>query len=261
MSLYFFLSHASVDEGPFIKRFFEDLSIAIRMRAGRHDSDPVGFYDETKYATNAEWTPKAADALRISHVMLPMISPAYFDDARVGKQWQVFEMRKESCIARARHKERFDSLLRSTITPLIWEQWEGSEPEVITAALRYRAFSHLAVGNVPILRMLKSMRELAGSYEEFVKALADHVIDTSESIELPQLTFVPKITQVNDAFLGTKRSQPRVVGDNAARAESIEAKQIIERGRVINLPPLDSSPSRNEVSNAFTSSTINAREH
>src|ERR1051325_8801901 len=115
MAPYFFLSYAVADSHPLVLRFFQDLSQTISSKL--HDySSVVGFFDDTA-SQNDQWSPATAEALRTSHVIVPLLSPAYFRDKRVGKQLRVFEMRRQQYLERSGNSVSAE-LLSSVITPV-----------------------------------------------------------------------------------------------------------------------------------------------
>lgn len=113
----FFWSYARADaeDGPELKRFFNDLCKAVRGRLGIEKSDLCGFRDDRGIELGApEWASIIGAALATARAFVAVYSPTYFKREACGKEWAIFRQR---LLASAR--EGGESL-PPLIFPVLW---------------------------------------------------------------------------------------------------------------------------------------------
>src|SRR5688572_4677483 len=93
MSYEFFLSYSRANNDAFLKRFFDELSQAVRDRRGLPQSAEVGFFDQRQIELGEQWDGTIVTALQNSSVFLAIASPAYFRSEYCGKEWELFRQR------------------------------------------------------------------------------------------------------------------------------------------------------------------------
>lgn len=203
MPIHFHLAFAKSDAGiraEYVTTFFADLSDFIRIKLGLPNNEPVGFFDRRESVTS-EWEGQLAQSLRTSRTLVCLTSPALFRSDQAGKEWQLFEVRIErhaSSIGSAPHTLRPQ---HSVILPVTWIPVKN----VPTNVARFFD-SHLESLN-PIykakgmLAMLQSMRNFRHEYTEVVNAIAERVVDASETVNLVPLEELPAERQLRSAFL------------------------------------------------------------
>src|SRR5690349_808143 len=94
MGFYFFLSYARASDGGHVKKFFDDLSQAIRDKKGLNETETVGFFDMRNIELGREWEPEIIGALQKCHTMVCLYAPAYFKSSYCGKEWEIFRLRQ-----------------------------------------------------------------------------------------------------------------------------------------------------------------------
>src|SRR6266404_1261834 len=122
MSFHFYLSYAPSDYSEDLQVFLEDLQCTIRARL-HHSEEQAEFVDPQGTTADLEWSADMSDALRTSHAMIALISPAYIRSASFGKQWQIFEMRRR-CLVEA----------PPCIVPVLWVPCDDPLPKAISEA-------------------------------------------------------------------------------------------------------------------------------
>ena len=182
-SPYFYLSYARADDESKVRQFFNDLSDSIRIRAELALTQVVG-----------SCAPVEQDAgdrdrdLRTSRLMIALLSPAYFEDERSGREWEVFEMRKaKSSGDRSR-----------SIIPIPWlPYYSGPIPRVISETPIFGKNFNRSQRQEPVVLMLRSPKK-HGEYAEFVNRLANYIVDSTASFQLPEMDSIPD--EVPNAF-------------------------------------------------------------
>jgi TIR domain len=190
VSHHFFLSYSRADQSPLVTRFFEDLSDTIRIESGLLRTEQVGFCEEIPSGPASEWSDAAREALQNSGMMVCLLSPAYLHCERAGKEWQVFEMRRRSVVPQ--------ESLAHVILPVTWSQWHGPLPKVINEMLAHP--DHINQRQA-LATMFRSSGMFNGDYAEFVKTLANQIIElTPAASKLRPLDPLPKMSEVPSAF-------------------------------------------------------------
>lgn len=197
MSPHFFLSCARPDNGPLVKRFFEDLCDTIRIASGLPRHEVVGFYEEPENQLRFEWSAGSAEALQSSRSMVCLLSPACFRSERAGKEWQVFEMRRRRSLERGDLSGDLRDSLARIIMPVSWTPLEGPIPKVVSDLLAHPNRIH---HKHPVRTMFKSASNSLADYADFVNSLADQIMEVAEMATLPRLGSLPPMNEVHSSF-------------------------------------------------------------
>jgi FixJ family two-component response regulator len=147
----------------------------------------VGFYHET--GPGFEWDAEYVEALQTSRALVCLLSPAYFHDDRVGKEWQVFEMR--------RRRSASSMSLAEIVVPISWNLWHGPVPTVISEML---ANPDRVYQDQAIVTMLKSSGKLWGEYAGFVRTLANRMVEMATKDSPPPLDPLLSAGEISNPF-------------------------------------------------------------
>jgi CheY-like chemotaxis protein len=217
MPLYFYLSYARADSGPLVERFFQHLSISIRRRAGLPDDEEVGFFEDLRFKLESVWSVKAVEALRTSHTIVSLLSPAAFHTDRCGKEWQFFELRRKQDVATDSRVIAGQGLACdagsvhvSPFAPVPWIAWTDSTPKIIEPRIKHYLDHDVSFGTRGLMTMIELGDKELDNYAKFVVALADDIVKTAELAErVPQsLTPLPPISEVTSAFRDLAEQAP-----------------------------------------------------
>jgi FxsC-like protein len=190
----FFLSYARVaplrgdrsDPDYWVKRFFHELAAEIRALDGnlRHgfiaDHVPPGTNPETLTARN----------LASCRIFVPLYSDDYFDDEQCGREWAVFEQRRQ--LRRARTGDDGDS-----IVPVLWTR-QGREdwPPVTHHARPHPLLSSDLYQRLGLFELIR-LHERA--YREVVRLLAKEILRRAHS-EAPPVAAEDALSWAAPAF-------------------------------------------------------------
>jgi len=198
VSHHFFLSYSRADRSPLVKRFFEDLCDTIRIESNLRRTESVGFYEEIRYSVTSEWSAAAKEALQDSGMMVCLLSPAYLHCERAGKEWQLFEMRRQVTFAGPDPLDILPESLAHIILPVTWSPWDGPLPKVIREILAHPDHIHQQQA---LLTMFKSAGMSHREYAEYVRNLANQIIElTPAASRLRPLDPLPAMSEVHSAF-------------------------------------------------------------
>jgi CheY-like chemotaxis protein len=197
VSHHFFFSYARADSSPLVKRFFDDLCDTIRIRSGLLRSEVVGFYEETENKPGIEWSAGSAEALRNSHTMVSLLSPAYFHGEHAGKEWQIFEMRRRQAFNNSEIEGKKSESLAEIIAPVIWIPWQGPIPRVVNEMLSHPGCIYQKRA---VTMMLRSADRSLAEYAELVKLLANKIVEVARRTSLPPAESLPTMKEVHNPF-------------------------------------------------------------
>jgi FxsC-like protein len=206
MSYEFFFSYTRANNDEFLRRFFADLSEAVRLKKGLPQDDTVGFFDQQDLELGQEWDPTLASALQNSRVLVCLYSPAYFKSEYCGKEWQVFGLRSNSYMANEHARRGVNIEAPPVIKPVVWIPLrpEMKLPSAVAKA-QYTRGDPKAVENVLGLRyMRKQYQKYETEYNDFVEKLSDEILDTASKYPLPSLPALPSLKNVQSAFSPTE---------------------------------------------------------
>jgi FxsC-like protein len=187
---YFFFSYARANLDDYLKKFYDDLSAAIREKTGILDKEErVGFFDKT-IELGADWNTAIAEALQECPVMVSAYSPAYFNSQYCGKEWEFFRRR------RALHPAA-----PPVIKPVIWIPLQrGKEPPEAVGSMQYYMDDKAAPHNADGLKIMrKQYNNYEAPYDSFISRLANEILDAYD-IGLPKLDPLPALGGLDSAF-------------------------------------------------------------
>lgn len=191
MSPRFFLSYARANNGPLVRKFFDDLCLTIRGALSLTRTHPVGFVEETLYGPGSTWSDGAAQALQTCQAMVCLLSLSYFHSELAGKEWQLFELRRR----------KYGERPAPVTLPVSWITCSGPMPVVVTDIL---GRPDSIYQTQPITTMFKSSS--LSEYAEFVKTLAYKIIDATAEVDPLPLESFPSMEDVQNAFYLWDRS-------------------------------------------------------
>jgi FxsC-like protein len=201
---YFFLSYAHppplagalvADRPPdppdeSVRRFFDDLTEAVRSRAVQSAPAILGFFDE-KIPPGADWKVVLSRALGSAQVFVPLYSPEYQSRSWPGREWECFQQR----LTAARVTEP-----QSRFVPVLWiplpsgrqlpglHEAEELAPE--EAAEPYRENG---------LRAMLRLAPYRSFYEMVVDRAAARIVRLAERTPIGP-SWVPDIDDVDNPF-------------------------------------------------------------
>jgi CheY-like chemotaxis protein len=197
MSLLFYLSYASADYSEDLRGFFEDLASVVRIRFRLPDAAPTGFFNTQGIAPGSEWRPDVAGALRTSQTMLALVSPAYISSQFSGKEWQLFENRRNLITVRGTAETA--PVVPRAIAPVLWARCDGLMPKVISQAQWAVGDSDGVYNREDLLMVRRSANRVQG-YADSLKALAEQIVRMVRTTTLPPLDDLPPFPEVDNAF-------------------------------------------------------------
>src|SRR5689334_10876247 len=168
MPYEFFLSYTRANNDPFLQKFFEELSQAVRDRRGLPQTANVGFFDQRNIELGEQWDDTIVDALQTSAVAVAVASPGYFKSEYCGKEWELFRRR----IAAVASGQPLPPLIK----PVVWIPFKiAGLPAAVTngqltfgdpqAIQNQRGFKHL----------LKNLQEHQSTFNDLIESLADQI--------------------------------------------------------------------------------------
>ncbi|MFB9239120.1 TIR-like protein FxsC [Plantactinospora siamensis] len=200
--LYFFLSYARGDDDVFVEEFYRDLSREVRVRAGLDRGQEVGFVDMHSIELGAAWSERLVSALSTCRSFIALCGPRYFTSEACGREWHVFA-------SRAERYERDTGQPSSALLPILWLP-PRRMPEV-ASALQYDSDVLGEAYRKTGLRQLLRLQRNREAYIDFVDALADRIVETADTHELPQPEELPQFDEIPNAFRsvpGGRRALP-----------------------------------------------------
>lgn len=218
----FYLSYARANDSHLVRRFFVDLSTTIGDCLNL-PKDLAGFYEEAEYQQTSEWSDAAAEALQNSLTMVCLLSPAYLRSDRAGKEWQVFKKRRSLDPGRPG--------LSHVIVPVSWISCPGPIPGIVSEVLAHP--DHIYQKR-SMMEMFRASTMFRGEYADFVKALANQIIETTAVKKLRASDVRPTMSAIDTAFQlwdgpepAFQESQDR--SSDSPQVESVKAEPINER--------------------------------
>jgi len=80
----------------------------------------VGFLDQHDIELGEEWEKTITKALQESKMMVCIYSPGYFKSSYCGKEWEVFQRRRDEYIKQRKAAGEKDPSLPPVIKPVFW---------------------------------------------------------------------------------------------------------------------------------------------
>ncbi|MEU7933612.1 TIR-like protein FxsC [Micromonospora echinofusca] len=202
----FFLSYAHEDNrNGQVQEFFGDLSEAVARLAGV-GWDQAGFVDG-QLPLGATWSQELADALATSSCLVALTSPRYVVSDYCGREFRVFADRVDA------HEREFRRR-PPAVLPIRWIPCDRV-PGALTG-FQHKNFPAGTVYAQDGLLTLKQRRRHHDEYQDFVDALAKHIVQTDRDHRLLRPARRPVLAEVTSAFETTRRRP--APGSSAARS-------------------------------------------
>jgi len=127
---------------------------------------------------------EVTSALQASRALIYLLSPAYLVSEDVREELRVFEMRRQLYTGQdvSRILPR-----RPVIVPLTWIPVHDLPKELAVEQHYYLGDPDSVHNRIGILQMLRSPGTFANEYAELVDVLAEQIIETVETVQLPVL--------------------------------------------------------------------------
>lgn len=194
----FFFSYARADDDIFLKRFFQELSDAVRVRRGLPRDAEIGFLDQDQ-ERGEEWTDRLPEALQGCPVLIGLYSRAYFRSEYCGREWEVFRRRRD--LLAAARRQAGGELPPPVIKPVLWVPLPDDELPPAVRSIQYTHGDPQSIYNQKGLRYLAKLRQRYQSeYDEYVEGLADEIVRVAENQPLPRLDALPPFLDLPNPF-------------------------------------------------------------
>ena len=226
---YFYLSYARESEDVFAERFFDDLSDAIRAKAGVAPDVAVGFIEPDEPRAGDVWNGAVADALLKCRTMICLYSPAYFKSDYCGKEWQIFRMRQRLYAERERAAGRQDAAWPPSLKPVPWIPLPSPEmiPEAVADTPYIVGDPNSPHNRIGVKDMIRRWVQYQDDYQDYIDNLARDVLTTSIKFKLPPLGTLPPLEETPSAF-GHQPTTPHLFGGDWT-AEKAAARAAVAR--------------------------------
>lgn len=190
----FFLSYARDNHNQLLKKFYDDLSQAVRDLLGVPSSQPVSFLDQDGIALGQPWDPALVNALQSSRVMVAVGSPLYFKQEYCGKEWAFFLRRLQAQAAPG-------ALLPPLLKPVMWLQYAFNQLPPQVAAL------HQTLGNANgqvyekgLSFVLNKYGRRGTAYVDYVDALARDIVESGRHHAVAPWAGAPSLAEIESAW-------------------------------------------------------------
>jgi FxsC-like protein len=195
---YFYLSYGhspplpgspQADPDQWVRRFFDDLSEAVRLKATPDSGLTPGFFDQ-EIPLGSNWKGAINHALSTAQVFVPLYSPSYFARLWPGREWACFRER----MTRGGIKDPEQRFRPVLWIPLRYNQDPPRLTEAIAVGGPERAYAENG------LRALLRLTPYQASYQLVVDRLAAQIVDLAENALVPPAA-ADDIATVQSAFL------------------------------------------------------------
>lgn len=173
---YFFLSYARHDDRTLVERFFEELSVEVRLLAGQAPESAVGYLD-VHVPVGTRWPRTLTRALAGSANFLALISPRYLRSEACGREWTVFS-------ERMRQLEEAGGAAPSAMMPIIWIPTDRLPQEISDRQYTDRYLPH-DYANIGLRQMLRLQR-WEQVYIELLPKLARQIVAAAHARSVPE---------------------------------------------------------------------------
>lgn len=211
MTFEVFFSYRRADCDRFMRDFIYDLLQEVRaLRGFGRDVTPV-FFDQESIEVGNDWDEALLAALKESHVLVPLYSPAYFDSEYCGKEWQVFQLRREALAQLHRSPKP------KVILPVVWIPTYGSGnltsalPDHVSDAVKKMQYTcppgEGDINKNGLWLIARGKSSNPNPYLEFVRSFALAIKNTIEEMStVPRLREIPipPLDKIPSAFQSNK---------------------------------------------------------
>lgn len=201
MKYEFFFSYTRANNDSYLQQFFDDLSQWIRDLIGLPKDAKVGFFDQREVELGEEWEETIKDALQTSKVMVCIYSPGYFNSEYCGKEWTIFHMRRHFYKEERQNAGEQNVSLPQVIKPILWIPGIPENINDAVLAAQYKRGDPDAVYNRDGLKyVLKQLNNYLSIYNDFVKDLAQEILDAAKKYPVPPLNNILPLKAVEPVF-------------------------------------------------------------
>jgi FxsC-like protein len=197
MPFQFFFSYAREDShiSSHLNEFFADLERAVKQRAPGAE----GFFDTTDIRTGDNWSVALRNALMRCKVLVCATSPIYPTRPYCGKEVSVFRDRQNKIGAALKHP---------IVLPVIWVPIKPALPPALAAYQMHDDTlpEDYRVEGLDYLMRLKTKHD---QYEELIIRFAAKIVAAATENDLADLTELPDLSEVEDAFNMTRNHLTR----------------------------------------------------
>lgn len=206
MPYYTFFSYTSFDYDPYVRMFFDDLLAELNGRTTLQPGEEMSFFDQKAIERGEEWEESVKDALQESRVMVPLYSPHYFNSPDCGREWWIFQQRRERHAIDSEQSRENRVKLPPIIKPVLWIPFRKgtSVPPDINRAItstQYGVGHRLDVFNQEGLKyVLMKLGNKHPSYVDYVKDLALEILGVANEYKVKPLAGLQPWDQITSAF-------------------------------------------------------------
>jgi TIR domain len=200
MAYYFFFSYKRVKNSEYQRAFFEDLCKEVSDQIEANENMPdVGFLDQSSIDPGEDWGQALANALQDSKVLVCAISPKYIESEYCGKEWQLFQMRREEYERRRKTQGVQNPPLPPFIKPVVWIPFPPETAPEVNKIQLHRGTKEDRANRLGIMQLIKLNRKTQ-LYKTYIIELARDIIAAAQ-FDLPPLPNLPLIGDVPSAFV------------------------------------------------------------
>jgi len=203
---WFFLSYARNDANgyPHLNQFYEDLTREVRRMApldANTSSSDIAFLDQSDIQTGDQWLRTLTEAIQTSRTLVCIYSRGYFNSEFCGKEFAGFQSRIDDYVS-TNHSIDTAPL----IIPVLWDQ-PGRLPQPMPEAVRAIQYTHDEFGELYAkegLLYIMRLQQHRDDYQRFLVRFADKVVQVAKAHELPRLTSLDSLEQLESSFNATQ---------------------------------------------------------
>lgn len=197
MAYEFFLSYTRANNDVFLKKFFDELSQAIRDLRGLPATADVGFFDQNNIELGEDWDATIVEALQTSSVFLAVASPGYFKSEYCGKEWELFRHRIDPGAG-----AKAPPLLK----PIVWIRPKIDElPSSVTRGQLTFGDPQAIHNEKGFKHLLKNLQEHQVAFNNLIEMLAQEIVDAADKHPMQRLQAVPQLRYVPSSFVSAAR--------------------------------------------------------
>jgi esterase/lipase superfamily enzyme/CheY-like chemotaxis protein len=211
---WFYVGCARPDLDPELSRFVNELDLEVRSVTG--DTEPAGFI----YSNDDDVASMTDEPILNSRVLLAIVTPEYVQNERCGREWQAFRLLQQTSLGRT-----------GGILPVMWRPASEDLPRAV-------AETQLADSTLPDSYLKEGLASLATErssrpdYRRTVQALAQAIVRLGTPLEPPDLTSLPDIDSLPNAFDDPRKRPP----GRPAEQRSIQRTRGTEQGVAAGAP-------------------------
>jgi FxsC-like protein len=214
----FFFSYSRKNNDVYLKRFLKDLSKELSALRPANNGQEAHFFDQHHLRRGMEWKQELLDALQNARVLVCVYSPDYFLSEYCGKEWQVFQARREQAIKVAQAAGQIGVKLPPIIKPVIWVPFDGHAPSAIGPIQYKDGDPHAEVNTDGLMHIIRQFSKYKNKYWDYIRALAEEIKETVEKHDVKPLAGVLNIDAIPNAFCDAPPVPPAAHGLQSAPA-------------------------------------------